>query len=121
MQYKQKKQVPYLLIANNTHYKGQEMTTRSARSISPEHSPAKPAKDGRDVVQTELSPAERMRVDDIVLRYQKYVPVRNEQRKERVRSDVSDLEILRAALLHLEKIKDDESLYMLVLSARERL
>ena len=119
MQYKSKKRYPYLLISSNTHYNLTGMASKSLKRISPDPSAVTASKD-RDIVQTELSAAERKRVDDIVLRYQRYVPIRNEKRNERQRSDVSDLEIIRAALLHLEHV-DDESLHALILKARQRL
>lgn len=118
MQYKREKRHPYLLITENTLYKHRVMRGNSATARTPERLPSKVSKE-RDVVQTELSPPERYRVEDLVLRFQKHVVARNEKLKERLRADVLDPEIVRAGLLGLVDA-DDETLHALVLKARQR-
>jgi hypothetical protein len=79
----------------------------------------KASKGKRPIQQTLLSPGEEQRMENLVLRFQEVVVARNKRLGERSRANVGEGDIMRAGLLALEKLSD-EDFRALLIKAKDR-
>jgi len=68
----------------------------------------------RPIQQTPLNPNEKQRLEDLILRFQEIVVARNKRLSERTRADVGEVDVIRAGLMALEKLSDEEFRALLV-------
>ena len=76
----------------------------AAAKVAPVSKPKKK----RDVQTTELNQNERRRLDDLILRFQEIVVARNKRFGERERADAGEADMVRAGMLRLEQVPDNE-------------
>jgi len=68
----------------------------------------------RPIQQTPLNLHEKQRLEDLILRFQDIVVARNKRLSERTRAGVSEVDVIRAGLMALEKLSDEEFRVLLV-------
>jgi hypothetical protein len=70
--------------------------------------------------QTILSLSEQERLDGLVVRFQRVVTERNARFREKRRADIENPDVVRAGLLALEQLRNDDEFHRLIIEAKDR-
>ena len=73
----------------------------------------------RPVQQTLLNPSELQRLENLILRFQEIIVVRNKRLGERSRADIEERDVMRGGLSALEKLSD-EDFRLVLIKAKKR-
>jgi hypothetical protein len=94
-------------------------------AVAPARKASEPAKGKREFKNTPLNDAEKQRLHRLTIRFQDVIHDRNKAVKDvyqKEKCDVDDLDFIRAGLLKLEEIAedDDDEFYRCVIRAKKR-